>query len=302
MGANVLGFLFFISIFVFVIAIMMGIIKFLKKKPLRLLKYVLIISPIISIVSFIGFGIIYGPSPEVQARIEQRRLEKEKEKQEKEQEKLLQQEQKRLEEEQKQLEQERKQLEQIKLQQEQQAKKLAEQEEQQQQQAQKLAEQKKAEIQQIETVKENQIISLQKTENKTEEEKEEEQIISITKEEFGEENYINVFYEPKDNFILIKAKARENAGNSLTAKGMLKSIKEVLYEMKDMPNLNVDFNIVYDMANSSGNISEDIVIKATYTSETRNNINWENYVLFEDMPTLADAWWIHPAVQRALEE
>lgn len=314
MSADILGFLFFISIFVFFIGIVMAVIKFLKKKSLQKLKYVLIAAPILSVVSFIGFGMIYEPSPEEQAIIEQRRLEKEREKEEKEQEKLLEQEQKKLEEERKQLEQERKQLEkeQAELQKEQEEIQiLAEQrekqeqekqKEQQEQQAQKLKEQQQAKVQETETVKETQTVSLQKTENKTKEETEEEQIIAMTKEVFGEENYINVFYEPEDNFVLIKAKAKENAGSSLTAKGMLKSIHDILEEMQDMTNLNVDFNIVYDMVDSSGNVSEDIVIKATYTSETRNSINWDNYVLFENMPVIADEWWIHPAVQRALEE
>ncbi len=130
----------------------------------------------------------------------------------------------------------------------------------------------------------------------------EQKIITATKKVFGEENYINVFYEPEDNFVLIKAKGKDLLSSSMSAKGMLKSIKDTLYEIREIPDLNVDFNIVYTMVNSAGDTSDDIVIKATYKNETRNSINWDEYVLHEDMPKIADEWWAHTAIQKALEE
>lgn len=138
--------------------------------------------------------------------------------------------------------------------------------------------------------------------NTPEQDTPEQKIIRATKKVFGEENYINVFYEPEDNFVLIKAKGKDLLSSGMSAKGMLKSIKDTLYEIREIPDLNVDFNIVYTMVNSAGDTSDDIVIKATYKNETRNSINWDEYVLHEDMPKIADEWWVHPAIQAALEE
>lgn len=138
--------------------------------------------------------------------------------------------------------------------------------------------------------------------NALEQDPQEQKIIRATKKVFGEENYINVFYEPEDNFVLIKAKGKDLLSSDMSAKGMLKSIKDTLYEIREIPDLNVDFNIVYTMVNSAGDTSDDIVIKATYKNETRNSINWDEYVLHEDMPKIADEWWVHPAIQAALEE
>ncbi len=150
---------------------------------------------------------------------------------------------------------------------------------------------------------ENDIIVSEEPQNNTQEQDTQEQkIITATKKVFGEENYINVFYEPEDNFVLIKAKGKDLLSSSMSAKGMLKSIKDTLYEIREIPDLNVDFNIVYTMVNSSGDTSDDIVIKATYKNETRNSINWDEYVLHEDMPKIADEWWAHPAIQAELEE
>ena len=136
----------------------------------------------------------------------------------------------------------------------------------------------------------------------SEQDAQEQKIITATKKVFGEENYIDVFYEPEDNFVLIKAKGKDLLSSSMTAKGMLKSIKDTLYEIREIPDLNVDFNIVYTMVNSAGDTSDDIVIKATYKNETRNNINWNEYVLHEDIPKIADEWWAHTAIQAELEE
>lgn len=136
----------------------------------------------------------------------------------------------------------------------------------------------------------------------SEQDTQEQKIISATKKVFGEENYINVFYEPEDNFVLIKAKGKDLLSSSMTAKGMLKAIKDTLYEIREIPDLNVDFNIVYTMVNSAGDTSDDIVVKATYKNETRSSINWDVYVMHENMPNIADEWWVHPAIQTALEE
>lgn len=126
-------------------------------------------------------------------------------------------------------------------------------------------------------------------------------IISTTKAEFGEQNYIMVNYIPEDNYVLIKAKGKENLSNEATVKGMYLSISKILKELKDIPDLNIDFNIEYSMIDTSGNLSSMIVIKATYTNATRSNINWDRF-LWENMDIIADEWWIHPALQEAWQK
>lgn len=126
-------------------------------------------------------------------------------------------------------------------------------------------------------------------------------IISTTKAEFGEQNFIMVNYIPEDNYVLIKAKGKENLSNEATVKGMYLSISKILKELKDIPDLNIDFNIEYSMIDTSGNLSSMIVIKATYTNATRSNINWDRF-LWENTDIIADEWWIHPALQEAWQK
>ena len=288
MLTNIFGSLFFLSIIVFIISVVLVIVTFFKGKKLGKLKYISIFSLSVIVISFFGFGISYNPTPEQQAKIEQRKQEKEKQKLIKQQEKEQREQKKQNErlEQEKKLEQERKEKEEQKL--------IQQQKKEQEQNQQQVLEE---DIEKIDKV------TNEEPQNNTQEQDTQEQkIISATKKVFGEENYINVFYEPEDNFVLIKAKGKDLLSSSMSAKGMLKSIKDTLYEIREIPDLNVDFNIVYTMVNSAGDTSDDIVIKATYKNETRNSINWDEYVLYEDMPKIADEWWAHTAIETALKE
>ena len=53
--------------------------------------------------------------------------------------------------------------------------------------------------------------------------------------------------------------------------------------------------MVYPLQDKYGNVSDVIVIKATFTSNTIQKINFEN-ALFGNIPDLADEWWNHNAV------
>lgn len=44
-----------------------------------------------------------------------------------------------------------------------------------------------------------------------------------------------------------------------------------------------------------GNISEDIVIKATFNNETIKKINFDNFD-YNNIPSIADEWWNHQAL------
>ena len=46
-------------------------------------------------------------------------------------------------------------------------------------------------------------------------------------------------------------------------------IYDTLKELKDIQPLSVDFNIIYPMVDKYGNANDEIVIKASYSNETR---------------------------------
>lgn len=127
----------------------------------------------------------------------------------------------------------------------------------------------------------------------------EETIIQVVKNEFGEDNFIQINYIPDNNFLLIKAKGAENLTDEMTARGMILSISNILKELKDFENINIDFNIVYPMQDNQGNISDDIVIKATYNWDTRKDLDYDGLVA-STVQSFADEWWINPVIEKAL--
>lgn len=127
----------------------------------------------------------------------------------------------------------------------------------------------------------------------------EDEIINDVKKEFGEENYISVDYNSTNNFVLIKAKGKELFTSKSTVKGMYLNMANTLESLSDLPDIDIAFNIVYPLQDKYGNSTDTIVIKATYTHDTRAKINWDKF-LFDSMPSIADDWWMHDALLNAL--
>jgi len=123
----------------------------------------------------------------------------------------------------------------------------------------------------------------------------EEHLFEAIKGVVGEENLITFNYVPANNFALIKFKGSENFSNDLTIKGMYLDISDILKELQDDIDVNVDFNVVYPMVDKYGNVSEDIVIKATFNIDTIKAINFENFI-YSNIPDVADEWWNHNAL------
>lgn len=113
------------------------------------------------------------------------------------------------------------------------------------------------------------------------------------------DNDTSVTYNEYNNFVLVKFKGSENLTNKMTVKGMFMDIKNILEKLKDYDNLDVDFNVTYTMQDTYGNTSDDIVIKASYPDKIRKKINWDNF-LWENINTVASEWWMHTALQNAL--
>lgn len=111
----------------------------------------------------------------------------------------------------------------------------------------------------------------------------------------GEENLETFNYVPDNNFSLIKFRGTENLTNNMTVQGMYLDMFNILKGIQSIIDTDVDFNVVYPLQDKYGNVSDVIVIKATFTSNTIQKINFEN-ALFGNIPDLADEWWNHNAV------
>lgn len=111
----------------------------------------------------------------------------------------------------------------------------------------------------------------------------------------GEENLETFNYIPDNNFSLIKFRGTENLTNNMTVEGMYLDMFNILKAIQSIIDTDVDFNVVYPLQDKYGNVSDVIVIKATFTNNTIQKINFEN-ALFGDIPDLADEWWNHNAV------
>jgi len=111
----------------------------------------------------------------------------------------------------------------------------------------------------------------------------------------GEENLETFNYVPDNNFSLIKFRGTENLTNNMTVQGMYLDMFNILKAIQSIIDTDVDFNVVYPLQDKYGNVSDVIVIKATFTNNTIQKINFENAV-FGNIPDLADEWWNHNAV------
>lgn len=100
-------------------------------------------------------------------------------------------------------------------------------------------------------------------------------------------------YYPDTNFTLIKFKCASGWNEKSSYKSMRMDIKKILKKIQEVIDTDVDFNVTTDMKDKSGNVSEDIVLKATFKNSTIKNIDFDN-IIDEDLPRVADEWWIHP--------
>ena len=257
--------------------------KIWKKPKKKLYSRGLLISAIVFVLSIVLFAVF--ETPETKAENEQRRIEAQKEKEEKEQAEKEAKEQKAKEKE----EQEAKEKE------EQEAKEKAEKEKKEQtekEEAKKKEKQKDSKKEKTDSSKTTKSQDAQKEENKSSiEEDLRKAIVKVV----GEENLETFNYVPDNNFALIKFKGSESLSSKMTVKGMYMDISNVLKGIQKDINVNVDINVTYPLQDSYGNISEDIVIKATFNNETIKKINFDNFD-YNNIPSIADEWWNHQAL------
>lgn len=264
------------SMFAGIFFIIASIVRKIWKKPKKkLYSRGLLISAIVFVLSIVLFAVF--ETPETKAENEQRRIEAQKEKEEKEQ-----------------AEKEAKEQE-AKEKEEQEAKEKAEKEKKEQtekEEAKKKEKQKDSKKEKTDSSKTTKSQDAQKEENKSSiEEDLRKAIVKVV----GEENLETFNYVPDNNFALIKFKGSESLSSKMTVKGMYMDISNVLKGIQKDINVNVDINVTYPLQDSYGNISEDIVIKATFNNETIRKINFDNFD-YNNIPSIADEWWNHQAL------
>ena len=269
---SMLGFIFFcVSL----------IIRKIRKKPKnKVHSRGLLISIIVFVVSIVLFGVFQ--TPESKAGYERQRIEAQKEKEEKEKAKK----EKKVKE---QAEQE------VKEKEEQEAKEKAEKEKKEKtekEEAKKKEKQKDSKKKKTDSSKTTKSQDAQKEENKS---STEEDLRKAIVKVVGKENLETFNYVPDNNFALIKFKGSENLSSKMTVKGMYMDISDVLKGIQKDINVDVDINVTYPLQDSYGNISEDIVIKATFNNETIKKINFDNFD-YNNIPSIADECWNHQAL------
>ena len=249
------------------------IIRKIRKKPKnKMYSRGLLISILAFVLGIILFAVF--ETPESKARYEQQRIEEQKAKAQEEQ-------------------AQKEQAEKEKAEKEKLKKEQAEKEKAKKEQAKKeKAEREKAKKEKAEREKAKKKQAEQKEANKEKNIKK--AIINVV----GKENFDTFNYVPENHFALIKFKGSENLTNKMTVRGMYLDIYNILKGIQKDIDVNVDFNVTYPLQDTYGNVSEDIVIKATFKKKTIKKINFSN-ANYKNIPRIADEWWNHNALNIA---
>lgn len=129
----------------------------------------------------------------------------------------------------------------------------------------------------------------------------EDRIIEAVKTEFGDNNYISVNYDSVNQIAQIKARGKEGFTEKSAIDGMYLNMSNVMENLSEIKDIEITFEILYPMVDEYGNATDTTVITATFSSSTRNKINWD-YFLIENMPNVADEWWMHPVLISELQK
>ena len=138
-----------------------------------------------------------------------------------------------------------------------------------------------------------------KTENEPKDEsKEVKTPEDIVKKVIGKDRIVEINKNDQNGHLLVRFKGSENLTNKTTVKGFLMDIRDLLKNLKSDSSVQTfAFNVTYPLVDNYGNESEDIVIKAEFSRETVDKINFDNFD-FNKIPEVADEYWSHPAVQQ----
>ena len=113
----------------------------------------------------------------------------------------------------------------------------------------------------------------------------------------------DVVYTPGTNNLRIEFKESMNLTGKMTVKAMWLDITNTLHKIKDseVPNVNVDFIVNYDQEDKYGNMETVKVMSASFTTDTIEKINFDNF-LKENIPDVADDYWQAPIITNILND
>lgn len=93
---------------------------------------------------------------------------------------------------------------------------------------------------------------------------------------------------------------KENLTNNMTTEGMKLTIRNALYEIKEL-DLNISsvgISIKYPLKDAHGNTTDEYVIKSSFSGDTIDKLV-DNMAEFNtgNLAVIADSWWEHEAIK-----
>lgn len=106
----------------------------------------------------------------------------------------------------------------------------------------------------------------------------------------GADMLVEFIYIPENNYTLITFKGADNLGTNLIVEGAYFDIKNILKSIQPIIDTDVRICVTFPIIDVYGNSEERMVIKADYSLQTIQRINFDNFVS-ENIPIIADTWW-----------
>lgn len=114
----------------------------------------------------------------------------------------------------------------------------------------------------------------------------EEKVRKVVTGIIGKDNLMDLNYVPDTEFILV----RYYSTNSLNSEKM--HIFNMLKELQSLTDYSIDFNIMNNATDTSGNTETIKILQAEFSSNTIQNINFPRSD-WRDIDQIADGWWKH---------
>jgi hypothetical protein len=112
------------------------------------------------------------------------------------------------------------------------------------------------------------------------------------------DSILDLTYNPDNGFMNIRVFANDNLTEKMIKKGIWMDMTDVLKQLKGNENIKtVAFQIVMPLQDAYGKSSNDNVMKAEFTADTMNKIDFNNFN-FDNIPKVANNYWEHPIMKK----
>lgn len=106
----------------------------------------------------------------------------------------------------------------------------------------------------------------------------------------GADMLVDFIYLPENNYTLITFRGSDSLTTNLIVEAAYLDIKDILKSLQPVIDTDVRICVTFPIIDVYGNSEEQMVIKADYTLNTIQSINFDNFVS-ENIPLVADTWW-----------